>query len=354
MSDLIAFFDVPHTLSLGEIVAMTGAVPADGVDLSASISGVAPLDLAGPGDLTFFDSARYAAQASETRARACLVSDKITGVALPSGVAALSTADPHRCLALVSGAMYPAALRPGSAFGGSGVNPGSIIHSAARLEANVDVDPGAVIGAHAEIGSGTTIAANAVIGENVRIGRDCSIGPGVSIVHALIGNRVLLHGGVRIGHDGFGFAMSAGGHLKIPQIGRVVIQDDVEIGANSCVDRGSNRDTVIGEGTKIDNLVQIGHNVLIGRHCVIAAMVGISGSTTLEDFVVLGGQVGVTGHVRVGAGAQIAGSSDIMTNVPRGARWGGNPARPMRQWFREIAILKNLAKRGKSSPDDAT
>jgi len=146
--------------------------------------------------------------------------------------------------------------------------------------------------------------------------------------------------------------MSARGHLKVPQLGRVVIQDDVEIGANTCIDRGSNRDTVIGEGSKIDNLVQIGHNVVIGRHCVIAAMAGLSGSTTLEDFVVLGGQVGIAGHLTIGAGAQIAGSSNLMHDVPRGARWGGTPAKPVREWFREMTSLKNLAKRGKPSAEE--
>jgi len=151
-----------------------------------------------------------------------------------------------------------------------------------------------------------------------------------------------------------GYAMGAQGHLKVPQVGRVIIQDDVEIGANTTIDRGSGRDTVIGEGTKIDNLVQIGHNVVIGRHCVIVAQVGISGSTTLEDFVVLGGQVGVVGHVRIGMGAQIAGSSNVNKDVPPGARWGGTPAKPMREWFREMTTLKTLASRRVSAKDDET
>ena len=144
--------------------------------------------------------------------------------------------------------------------------------------------------------------------------------------HALVGDRVILHAGVRVGQDGFGFAMGAKGHLKVPQIGRVIIQDDVEIGANSCVDRGALKDTVIGEGTKIDNLVQIGHNVLMGRHCVIVGQVGISGSAELGDFVVMGGQSGLVGHIKVGSGAQIAGGSHPRTTSPPGARMGGTPA----------------------------
>ena len=174
-------------------------------------------------------------------------------------------------------------------FGAVGVAPGAIVHPTARLEENVTVDPTALVGPSAEIGAGTVICASAVIGPSVRIGRDCAIGAGVTVQHALVGNRVILHAGARIGQDGFGFAMGPGGHLKVPQIGRVIIQDDVEIGANTTIDRGHNRDTVVGEGTKIDNLVMIGHNVVIGRHCIIVGQVGISGSTTLQDYVVAGG-----------------------------------------------------------------
>jgi UDP-3-O-[3-hydroxymyristoyl] glucosamine N-acyltransferase len=159
---------------------------------------------------------------------------------------------------------------------------------------------------------------------------------------------------VRIGQDGFGYAMSPQGHRKVPQVGRVIIQDDVEVGANTTVDRGASRDTIVGEGTKIDNLVQIAHNVVIGRHCVIVAQVGISGSTTLEDFVAIGGQVGIVGHVRIGAGAQIAASSNVSGDVPPGARWGGTPAKPMRDWFRELTTLKTLASKRVLAKEDPT
>ena len=208
------------------------------------------------------------------------------------------------------------------------------------------------MGPHAEIGAGTIIGAQSIIGPQVRVGRDCSISPQVSVLNAFLGNRVILHGGVRIGQDGFGFAMGPQGHLKVPQVGRVIIQDDVEIGANTTIDRGASRDTVIGEGTKIDNLVQIAHNVVIGRHCVIVAQVGISGSATLEDYVVLGGQVGVVGHVRIGMGAQIAATSNVNSDVPPGARWGGTPAKPVREWFREVTALKMLASKRNVAKDD--
>jgi UDP-3-O-[3-hydroxymyristoyl] glucosamine N-acyltransferase len=183
-----------------------------------------------------------------------------------------------------------------------------------------------------------------VIGADVRIGRHCTIGIGASLIHALIGDRVIVHPGARIGQDGFGYVPGPGGHLKVPQVGRVVVQDDVEIGANTTIDRGASRDTVIGEGTKIDNLVQIGHNCIIGRHCIIVGQSGISGSVTLGDYVMLGAKVGIADHVTVGEGAQIGATAGVMNDVPPGARWIGAPARPAKEFFREVAILKRFGR----------
>jgi UDP-3-O-[3-hydroxymyristoyl] glucosamine N-acyltransferase len=200
-----------------------------------------------------------------------------------------------------------------------------------------------VIGPRAEIGAATLIGAGTVIGPNVHIGRDCAVGPGVSIIHSLLGDRVIVHPGCRIGQDGFGYLAGAAGHRKIPQIGRVIIQDDVEIGANTTIDRGAMSDTVIGEGTKIDNLVQIAHNVQIGRHCVLASQTGISGSAVIGDNVMTGGQVGIADHVTIGAGAALGAKAGVMHDAPAGARWVGAPAKPVKQFFREVAELERLA-----------
>ena len=343
------FFRAACAPSLADILAWTGARTLAPADTGLAITGVLPLDQAHPGTLSFLDNPRYADLLAQTRASACLVPERFAG-RVPPGCVALVSAEPYRAVALVLAKLFPDALRPGPMFGATGVSPGAFIHPEARLEDGVLVDPGAVIGPRAEIGAGTVIGANCVVGPDVRIGRSCSIGAQATLQHALIGNAVIIHPGARIGQDGFGFAMGPGGHLKVPQIGRVVIQDGVEIGANTTVDRGSNRDTIIGEGTKIDNLVQIAHNVVIGRHCVIVSQGGISGSTTLEDFVATGGQAGLTGHLRIGAGAQIGAQAGVMADVPAGARVAGAPAQPVRDLFRQVAVLRRLAQAGDKDP----
>jgi UDP-3-O-[3-hydroxymyristoyl] glucosamine N-acyltransferase len=340
----VQFFPAPSAITAQTIAEATGAKLAVPEASDLPLIGIAPLENAEPGTLAFLDNAAYAKFAPTTRASACLISPRFAST-LPSNCLALVTPDPYRAFAKAAAVMFPAAQRPQPIFNARGIAPGSFIHPDARLESGVIVDPGVVIGAGAEIGRGTIIAANAVIGPGVRIGRDCAVGPHATIVHALIGNRVIIHAGARIGQDGFGFAMGPQGHLKVPQIGRVILQDDVDIGANTAVDRGANRDTIIGEGTKIDNLVQIGHNVHIGRHCVIVGQVGISGSTVLEDYVVLAGQVGIAGHLRIGMAAQIGAQSGVMTNIPAGQKYGGTPARPAKQHFREVATLSKLASR---------
>jgi len=338
----ISFFPLAVAPSLREIAQWTGATLAEGADPERLLRDVAALGEAGPDDLAFFDNPRYLDEFKSTRAGAVLVSQRFASQA-PSGCVALTTPQPYRAMAEVMTRLYPRAARPSSVFGETGVSPAAFVHSAARLEPGVTVDPGAVVGPGAEIGAGTIIGPNAVIGPQVRIGRDSAVGALASVVCALIGDRVIIHPGAHIGQDGFGFAMGPRGHLKVPQIGRVIIQDDVEIGAGSTIDRGANRDTIIGEGTKIDNLVQIGHNVTIGRHCILVSQSGISGSTVVGDFAALGGQAGLTGHLKIGAGAQIAAQAGVMSDVPAGERWSGAPAQPLRAFFREVAALRKLA-----------
>lgn len=345
------FYPRPVPVSVADIAAACGISLADGADATAVVTGVAPLEMARRGDLTFLENVSYVEAATRTGATACFISAKFAQ-RLPAGVVALVSGEPYRAFAQMAGRLYPSLLRPVSAFGAVGVSPGAHIHPDARLEEGVTVDPGAVIGPLAEVGAGSVIGAGAVLGPSVKVGRNCSIGSGATVLHSLLGNRVIIHPGARLGQDGFGFAMGAKGHLKVPQIGRVIVQDDVEIGANSTVDRGTTRDTVIGEGTKIDNLVQIGHNVSIGRHCVIVSQVGISGSATLEDYVVLGGQAGVAGHVRIGMGAQIGAKSGVMTDLAAGGRYLGAPAKDARQTMREVATLARLAERTKPGAAD--
>ena len=333
------FFERAGPFTLQAIAQTVGAEIAPGFDPQTLIRDVKPLADAAAGDIAFLDNRKYLVQLAETQASAIMIAPAFAS-RVPAGIALLTTTAPYRAFAQALHKFYPEAMHSKAAMTRAG-DP--LVHPTARIEAGATIEPGAVIGREAWIGSGTTIAANAVVGYRVTIGRDSYIGPGATVIHALIGNGVILHAGVRIGQDGFGFAMGAGGHLKVPQIGRVIVQDNVEIGANSAVDRGALKDTIIGEGTKIDNLVQIGHNVVIGRHCVIVGQVGIAGSAELGDFVVIGGQGGVAGHIKVGAGAQIAGASHAIENVPPRARMAGTPASTLREWTRERMAVKRLA-----------
>lgn len=317
-----------HGLAVSEIVTMTGAASPLSALMGRRIADVAALDRAAPWDLSYLDDERFVAAASASRAGACFTTAALAGH-LPARVAALVVDDPYRAFVATARALFAHALQPSSLYP-AGDSAGARVHPSARLEADVTIEPGAVIGPRAEIGSGTVIATNATIGGEVCIGRNCVIGAGATIGHALIGDRVVIQAGCHIGQDGFGFLPGDRGSLKVPQCRRVIIQDDVEIGAGATIDRGETRDTVVGEGTKIDNLVRVGHNASIGRHCTVVAHSGISGSATLEDHVVLEARVGLDGNVTVGEGARIGAASLVQDDVPAGACWAGTPARPTR------------------------
>jgi len=346
------FFERPALSTLADIVALTNATLVDASRAGQQVRGLASLDEAGPMHLTFFDNLKYADQLERTKAGACLVSARFEA-RVPADVVVLRAAQPFRAFVKVGRELYRDALRPKSSVGNAGIAESAIIDPTARLEDGVVVDPLAVIGPHVEIGAGTVIGAGAVIAADVRIGRDCDVGARSAIQCALIGDNVLIHPGCSIGQDGYGFVFfGPDGHVKIPQTGRVLIQNDVEIGAGTTIDRGSLRDTVIGEGTKIDNQVQIGHNVTIGRHCLLAAQIGLAGSLTIGDNVALGAKVGINNHLRIGDGAQVTAMSAVKDDIPPNARWGGHFAKPTKQWFREILAVERLARDGRSDPKD--
>lgn len=322
----------PYSLA---VVARTARGVAAELDLL--LEGVAPLQTARPNEVSFLHNRRYASALDQTSAGAVIVHPDMVA-RVPAGTVAIQTIEPYAAWARVAALFYP--LPPVS----PGVHPSAVVARGARVDPSAEVGPLSVIEAAADIGPGCRIGPCAVIGSGVIVGRDCRIGAHASLSHALLGARVYVYPGARIGQEGFGFASSEDGFLSIPQLGRVILEDDVEVGANTTIDRGSSQDTVIGTGSRLDNLVQIGHNVIIGRYCVIVAQVGISGSTVLEDFVRVGGQAAMAGHLRIGHSAEIGAQAGVISDIDPGAKVLGSPARPKRDFFRQIAMIKRLAK----------
>lgn len=335
------FFDNRGPFTLAAVCERVGAAVPEGADPAALIADVASLSGAVRSHLTFFTGAKPTREFSQTVAGYCFVA-ATAKLKAPDNTVLIPVASVQHAFVNAAELFYP----DWNCFSGP-FNPG--IDPSAKIGDGVKLGAGVVVGADAEIGEGSHIGPNTVIGRGVAIGRNCVIAGNTVIVCAFIGDQVSILAGAQIGQPGFGFAPTAAGHVKIPQLGRVIVQDRVEVGACTTIDRGALGDTVIGEGTKIDNLVQIGHNSQIGRHCIIVSQVGISGSTELGDFVVLAGQVGISDHTKIGSGARLGGKSGtLMGQVVEGGRdYGGIPAKPVREWLRELSAVGALIRKPK-------
>lgn len=331
------FFDNKGPFSVADLAAIAGGGAVVQGDGSVSILDVAPLDVAGDSHISFLDNRKYVAAFEATSARACIVAPDLADRA-PDGMVLIVTPKPYRAYARIAHAFYPSALIS------SGVHPTASVDPEADIAPDAVVGANAVVEAGAQIASGVEVGAGAVVGRGVSVGEGTRIGENASLSFCEIGARCELHAGVRIGTRGFGFDMSAEGHLDVPQLGRVILGDDIEVGANSTIDRGAGPDTVIGNGCKIDNLVQIGHNVRMGQGCVVVAQSGVAGSTEMSDFVVLAAQSGVGGHLKIAPGTQLAARSGIMRDTEPGSKLAGNPAIPAKEFFRQTAVLAKLAK----------
>jgi UDP-3-O-[3-hydroxymyristoyl] glucosamine N-acyltransferase len=332
------FFSVAGPFTLARLAEISGAEIAPDADPAVEFRDVASLENAGTGEISFLDNRKYIAVFEASRAGAAIIHPDLADKA-PAGMALLLANDPYRAYAKVAQAFHPVPAPVAAVAASAMVDP------SVHLGEGCQIDHNAVIGAGAEIGKRCRVGANAVIGHGVVLGDDCIVGANATVQFAIIGSRVNIYPGARIGQDGFGFAMGPQGHLKVPQLGRVVIGDDVEIGANTTIDRGAGPDTVIGAGCMIDNLVQIGHNVQLGRGCVIVAQVGISGSTRFGDFVAAGGQSGFAGHLKVGSGAKIAAQGGVIGDIDAGATVGGTPAIARIEWLRQLATLGKLTRK---------
>jgi UDP-3-O-[3-hydroxymyristoyl] glucosamine N-acyltransferase len=344
MPDL-RFFEVGSKIDVDQVVELTSArLLSPDKKGSGFIEACAPLSFtgqeSGQGKAAFFSDRRYLAKLQRTRAEYIFVTPDFADQ-LPDGSIPLFAAAPQAAWARLAARLY----RPRVHEGTEG------IHASVRCEDGVSLGIGVVIGQDVEIGAGTRIEAHAVIGPGVRIGRNCRIGAHSTVYCALIGDRVQLSSGVRIGEAGFGVSGDAKGLVDVPQLGRVILQDDVSVGANTCIDRGAFEDTIIGEATKIDNLVQIAHNVRIGRNCIVAAHAGLSGSVEVGDGAMFGGRAGIVDHLRIGAGAKIGAGSCVFKDVSGGQTVSGYPARPSRQFLREAVWLEKHAA-GNTPPRD--
>lgn len=325
------------SFSLSDIVEICAVSRVEGAT-AESIRGIASLNRAEAGDLSFLGNPRYRSAVPESRASAILV-PLTHGDAPKPGQAFLFVENPSVALAKLCGrlesALWP---RPEA-----GVHSSAVVDPSARIGAAVTIGPLCVIEADVNIGPRSWLEAGVFVGRAARVGADCRCGPSAKILaECVAGDRVILHSGAVIGSDGFGYETTGGKHEKLPQVGNVVLHDDVEVGANSTIDRARFSSTVIGEGTKIDNLVQIGHNVIIGRHCILCAQAGLAGTATLEDYVVLGGQAGTAGHLTIGRGSMLSGRTAVFSDLPPGSKVKGDPPLAVNVALRINALKKRL------------
>lgn len=321
-------------LTLAELAdAVSGELhgPGDRV-----IRGVAPLESASSDELSFVANPRYLPYLQGTRAGAILVTAAMRPQ-VPEGVATVEVEDPHLALYQVLPRLYPPEPRT------AGVHPTAVVDATASVGREVSIGPYAVIEAGVVLEDGCSVGAHAVIGRGSRVGEGSAIHAQATLYPGVVvGRRCIVHSGARLGKEGFGFVWHEGGHRRVPQVGGCVLEDEAEVGCNSTVDRGSIGDTVVGAGTKIDNLVHLGHNVHTGRHVILIAQVGVSGSTTIGDGAVLAGQVGVGGHLEIGAGARVGGQAGVTADIPAGATYSGYPARPHREAMRAQGAVFRL------------
>ncbi|MBN9542626.1 MAG: UDP-3-O-(3-hydroxymyristoyl)glucosamine N-acyltransferase [Alphaproteobacteria bacterium] len=337
------FYDINKPQSIEQIAEFLGLELFDnGQNIHIKTSGCAALSNASSSEISFFFNRKYVDELKNTKAAAVIIG-KADIDYVPEGVAILSSNNPYYDYARLLEYFY--IPKSESIINDRVVEPTAYIASSAQIGVNCYIGRNVVIEDNAVIGDNTIIMHNTVIHNDCVIGNNTKISSNCVIQHAVIGNKVLIHPNVSVGQDGFGFALNAGKHYKVPQVGRVIVHDEVEIGAGTTIDRGSANDTVIGSGTKIDNLVQIAHNVELGRNCIIVSQTGISGSTVMGDYVVTGGQSGFAGHLKIGAGVQIAAQSGVMTDIAPKQIYGGSPAQPIKNWHRQTIILKKLLKK---------
>lgn len=336
------FFKRAGPFTLGQLAESAGVELGKNCDSKKVISRVAPLQTAEQDSVSFLDNPKYVDAFTKTNAGACVIHPDIADRA-PQNTCVILSENPYYTYATIAALFYEADPAPEKTV----THKTAVVSESAKIGNRCNIEANVVISEGAEIGERCHIHPNVYIGPGVIIGNDCIIHAAVNISHSIIGNNVIIHHGACLGQDGFGFATDdQGNHTKVPQIGRVMVEDAVEIGACTCIDRGSNHDTVIGAGTKIDNLVQIGHNVTLGKGCIVVAQVGISGSTRVGDFVMFGGQAGITGHLKIGDHAKIAAQSGVMRDVSPYATVIGSPAVPSQQHHRQTIMLKKLTEKG--------